>query len=447
MRLLIYGINYAPELTGVGKYTGEMAEALAAQGHEVRVVTAYPYYPAWKTEAGVSTWRYSKESLRGVEVWRCPLWVPDRPSGLKRVLHLVSFAISSLPLSIWQGLSWRPDVVFVVEPTFLCVAGALPTASLGGSKAWLHIQDFEVDAGFDLGIIPSNRFIRSLVNNLERWLMNRFDCVSTISERMIDRLKKKGVDTSKCVYFPNWVDTDTIHPLKTSNPIKEELALLPDTFVALYSGSMAEKQGLEILIAAAHLLVADYPSILFVLSGEGPAKKQLMELSKNLPNVRFLNLQPAEQLNALLNLANTHLLPQLSGAADLVMPSKLKGMCASGRPAIATAEHGTQIAHVVQKCGIVVQPGDVTALASAIVYLATNPEKCTQLGKAARRYAVNHWNQEKVLGQVEQKLVELCSSPKPESVGVNAENIRVEAPMFELSLKSHSTEFSRDRSE
>jgi colanic acid biosynthesis glycosyl transferase WcaI len=172
-----------------------------------------------------------------------------------------------------------------------------------------------------------------------------------------------------------------------------------------------------------------------------------MKLSRDLPNVRFLDLQPSKRLNALLNLANTHLLPQLSGAADLVMPSKLKGMCASGRPAIATAEHGTQIAHVVQKCGIVVQPGDVTALASAIVYLATNPEKCTQLGKAARRYAVNHWNQEKVLGQVEQKLVELCSSPKPESVGVNAENIRVEPAMFELSLKSHSTEFSRDRSE
>ena len=108
MRLLIYGINYAPELTGVGKYTAEMAETLAALGHEVRVVTAYPYYPAWKVEAGFSPWRYENESIRGVKVWRCPLWVLNRPSGLKRVLHLASFAISSLPLSLWQGASWRP---------------------------------------------------------------------------------------------------------------------------------------------------------------------------------------------------------------------------------------------------------------------------------------------------------------------------------------------------
>lgn len=422
MRLLIYGINYAPELTGVGKYTGEMAEAIAAQGHEVRVVTAYPYYPAWKVEAGFSPWRYKHTFIKGVKVWRCPLWVPNRPSGLKRVLHLASFAASSLPLSLWQGLFWRPDVVFVVEPTFLCVLGGWLASGLGGAKAWLHIQDFEIDAGFELGLLPSSGFIRSLVKASERWLMKRFDCVSTISKRMMERLKTKGIHPAKSVYFPNWVDTKTIHPLQGTNQLREELDISPDTFVALYSGSIAEKQGLEILIAVANELAADYPKILFVLCGQGSAKKRLVELSKQLPNVRFLDLQPAERLNALLNLANAHLLPQVSNAADLVMPSKLQGMCASGKPIIATAEHGTQVAQVVQKCGVVVSPGDVTALAKGIVYLATNPEKCTQFSKAAREYAVTHWHQEKILGQIEQKLVGLCPSPK--------QDVEVSNPMF-----------------
>ena len=188
----------------------------------------------------------------------------------------------------------------------------------------------------------------------------------------------------------DWVDTKTIHPLQGTNQLREELDISPDTFVALYSGSMAEKQGLEILIAVANELATDYPKILFVLCGQGSAKKRLVELSKQLPNVRFLDLQPAERLNALLNLANVHLLPQVSNAADLVMPSKLKGMCASGKPIIATAEYGTQVAHVVQRCGVVVSPGDVTALAKGIVYLATDPKKCTQLGEAAREYAVTH---------------------------------------------------------
>ena len=412
MRILVCGINYTPELTGVGKYTGEMAEALANAGHEIRVVTAPPYYPDWQVGAGFSAWRYRSEFLNEVKVWRCPLWVPHQPSGLKRILHLASFAISSLPLMLWQGLFWHPDVVFVVEPPFFCVVGALLASGLSGAKTWLHIQDFEIDAGFDLGLLPNSGLIRSLVMALERWLMNRFDCVSTIYDRMMKRLKTKGVDASKCIYFPNWVNTKTIYPLQESNPLREELEIAPDTVVALYSGSMGEKQGLEAILAAANSLAQDYPSILFVLCGEGSAKKRLLEMAQGMPNVRFLNLQPVKRLTELLNLADIHLLPQLANAADLVMPSKLQGMFASGRPVIATAALGTQIAQVVQRCGIVVSPGDVTALADAIVYLATDPEERTQLGQAARKYAVTHWHQEKVLGQLEQQLVELCSLPQ-----------------------------------
>ena len=128
MRILICGINYTPELVGIGKYTGEMAEALANAGHEIRVVTAPPYYPDWQVAAGFCAWHYRSQFLKGVKVWRCPLWVPHQPSGLKRVLHLASFAISSLPLMLWEGLFWRPDIVFVVEPPFFCVFGALLTS-------------------------------------------------------------------------------------------------------------------------------------------------------------------------------------------------------------------------------------------------------------------------------------------------------------------------------
>ncbi len=419
MRILLYGINYAPELTGVGKCTGEMAEWLAAQGHKVCVVTAPPYYPDWKVRAGFSTWRYNKEFLKGVEIWRCPLWVPCQPSGLKRVLHLASFAISSLLLILWQGLFWKPDIVFVVEPPFFCVAGALLASRLSGAKAWLHIQDFEIDAAFDLSLLPSSRVIRYPILALEHWLMARFDRVSTISECMIKRLKTKGVNASKQVYFPNWVDSKTIYPLQGSNPLREKLAITPDTIVALYSGSMGEKQGLEVLIAAADLLATDYPKVLFVLCGEGSAKNKLLKLATGRSNVRFLNLQPVEKLNVLLNLANVHLLPQLSDAADLVMPSKLQGMCASGRPVIATVHYGTQIAQVLQNCGLVVPPGDVTALANAIVYLATHPAKCIELGQAARRFTIANWDQEIILGQLEQELIGLCLLPYPKNISVD----------------------------
>lgn len=109
MKILIYGLNYAPELTGVGKYTAEMAALLASRGHEVRVVCAPPYYPEWHVADNYTSWQYQRETRDGVTIWRAPLWVPTHPNGLKRMLHLMSFAASSLPLLARQIL-WRPQV-------------------------------------------------------------------------------------------------------------------------------------------------------------------------------------------------------------------------------------------------------------------------------------------------------------------------------------------------
>ena len=114
MKILIYGINYAPELTGIGKYSAEMAEWLAARGHSVSVVTAPPYYPQWRVHDGYRAGRYAREERAGVSVRRAPLWVPARPGGVKRLLHLASFALSSLP-SLLRAAG-RPDVILVVEP-------------------------------------------------------------------------------------------------------------------------------------------------------------------------------------------------------------------------------------------------------------------------------------------------------------------------------------------
>ena len=108
-RILLVTINYWPELTGIGKYTGEMAEWLSERGFEVKVITAPPYYPAWKVSDGYSSVFYRKEKINGVSVIRCPLWVPGKLSGLKRILHLASFSLTSFPVMIWTALWWRPN--------------------------------------------------------------------------------------------------------------------------------------------------------------------------------------------------------------------------------------------------------------------------------------------------------------------------------------------------
>ena len=400
VKILIHSINYFPELTGIGKYSGEMAEWLSSRGHEIRVVAAPPYYPEWKVGRDYSGARYSREAIRGVNVFRCPLWVPKKPSGLKRIIHLASFALSSLPVMLGQ-VFWKPDIVFVVEPPLFCLPGAWLVARLSGAKAWLHVQDFEVDAAFDLGILPAGK-IRNIVLFTERFMMRRFDRVSTISTKMMEKLEKKGVIRNKTSLFPNWVDTEAIFPREAS-AMRKELRIPEEEIVCLYSGNMGEKQGLEILIEAARLLKEE-KSIRFVLCGDGSARERLYGSANDLSNIVWLPLQPLEKLNDLLNMADIHLLPQRADAADLVMPSKLAGMLASGKPILATARAGTEIAQALEKCGKLVEPGDARGLADAIFQLAGNMPLRKSLGERARNHAVEHLDRDVVLSAFEDGL-------------------------------------------
>jgi colanic acid biosynthesis glycosyl transferase WcaI len=406
MRILILGINYAPELTGIGKYTGEMAERLALRGHQVRVVTAPPYYPEWRLGKAYPAWRYRSEEMNCVRVWRCPLWVPAKPSGIKRLIHLVSFALSSFPVMLRQ-IFWKPDLVMAIEPPLMCAPVALLVSRLAGARAWLHIQDFEVDAAFELGILKS-KWLRKAVLLVERRLMRSFDMVSTISDRMLEMLVEKGVVPVKTSYFPNWVDLELIFPLEQVSPLRNELNIPADRFVALYSGNIGEKQGLEIVLEAANRLVTN-PEIQFVLSGEGAAKARLLEAYGHLPNVAWLPLQPVERLNDLLNLADVHLLPQRADVADLVMPSKLSGMLASAKPILASAHAGTQVARVVTSCGKVVEPGDVQEFVEGLLELLHSPQIRAELGSAARQ-AAKAWDKTIVLRRLEGQLDVLCNN-------------------------------------
>ena len=394
MKILIHSANFAPEPTGIGKYSGEMAEWLAAQGHEVRVVAAPPYYPAWKLDPAYRwpPWRY--EAWRGVRVWRAPLWVPRKPGGLKRVLHLCTFALSSFPVMLRQVV-WRPDVVLTVAPALVCAPAGWLTARLCGAQAWLHVQDFEVDVALQMGLLKGARLGRA-IRAVESGLLKRFDVVSTISERMRQHLLRKGVPEERTHLFVNWADVDRIKPLTVPSSYRTELGLATTTRVALFSGTLSAKQGLMVIPQAARLL-AHRHDLLFVVCGNGTMQPELERAARELPNLRLLPLQPLERLGELLGLADVHLLPQSQEAEDLVLPSKLTGMLASGRPVVATCRADTELAAVVGQFGRVVPPGDAAALARALCELLADPEHREMLGARARAHAMLHLARDGVL--------------------------------------------------
>ena len=406
MKILVYSMQFWPEPTGIGKYSGDMAFWLARRGHDVRVICSPPYYPHWKTQEPYSGARFQLEQVNGLTVYRCPTWVPGRISGFSRILCLSSFALTSIVAAL-RALRWRPDVVFSVEPPFFCLPGALTLARLTGAKAWLHIQDFEVDAALQLGLlrIPGSR---GLLRWFEAFLFRRFDRCSTISETMLELLKARSGKSETCLLFRNWVDLKAVCPLDGPSSFRQVLGLDPHQKVALYSGNMGEKQGLEIIVEAARVL-QDRSDLVFVLCGNGAAADRIRVLGGKLPNIRWLPVQPVELLNSLLNVADIHLLPQRADAADLVMPSKLTGMLASGRPVVATAAAGTQIFNVVSKCGLNCEPGNPRDFAASILKLTDDVDLRERLGKSAREIAESELCLEAVLNRFEKDLLQVCT--------------------------------------
>jgi colanic acid biosynthesis glycosyl transferase WcaI len=171
----------------------------------------------------------------------------------------------------------------------------------------------------------------------------------------------------------------------------------------LYAGSLGSKQGIELLAEAARLRVCSH-NIHFVFCGNGPSRASLMDACTRLGNTHFLDLQPAERLNELLGMADIHVLPQRADAADLVMPSKLGGMLASGRAVIVTAHAGTALSEAVWGRGVVVEPGDAAALADAIEQLSMSPDTRELLGSAGRRFAEAELDRNAILQRLEEEL-------------------------------------------
>jgi colanic acid biosynthesis glycosyl transferase WcaI len=284
----------------------------------------------------------------------------------------LSFAVSSLPVALWRIFKSRPDVVLCVEPTLLSAPVAIIAAKIIGVPAVLHVQDLEVDAAFAVGHLAGSSWLTKVAFAFERSILRNFDRVVTISNRMGERLRKKGVADERLVLVRNWVDTKQIYPLDRPSQYRQELGYGDDHFVVLYSGQIGPKQALHLVFEAAARVVDD-ARIRFVIAGEGPLKQTFEQRYGSLPNLQFLPLQPEGRLCEFLNLADCHVLPQDANVQDLVFPSKLAGMLASGKRVLALAHAGSELHEFLEGAAELVEPGDVGAMAARLREFAAGP--------------------------------------------------------------------------
>jgi glycosyltransferase involved in cell wall biosynthesis len=288
----------------------------------------------------------------------------------------------------------RPDIIVAETDPPLLGALAAVLKRRWGCRLVYNVRDVYPDIAEVTGGVRSPLLL-DLLRRGNQYAYEHADLIVTLGHDMADRIVDKGVPRDKVVVIPDWVDCGRIRPLD-GNPFRRAFG---DKFVVMYSGNIGLSQQLEVVLEAASRL-RDDARILFAIIGEGARKKWLEQraLVMGLSNVAFMPYQPLENLAESLSAADLHLIPLLPGAAGCLVPSKIYGILAAGRPFIAMMEDNAEVARIAHEdaVGFVVRPGDVEALVGAIREAVGTPENLKQMGARARRLAELRFDRVKV---------------------------------------------------
>ncbi len=408
MRIIVWGINYSPEVTGIAPYNAALCEQLRASGHDVRMLTTFSYYPAWKKESADRGRLFRTDSVRGVLVHRCWHYVPGKVSALKRILHEGSFVLMS-----WLRLLSLPkaDVLVVVSPPLLLGAAAWLAGKLRGMPFVFHVQDLQPDAAVGLGMLKAGAFTRVLYA-LERLAYAQAARVSVISGGMRRAILGKGVPETKTVLFPNGApDWSAGGPPR--GRFRARCGFGAEDFLAIYSGNLGVKQGLGILLDAAPLLRD--PRVKLVLCGGGAQRGELEQrlARERPPNVRLLPLQDDAGYAEMMADTDVSVITQQKGTGQFFFPSKLLASLAAARPVLAVADDDSELALALREggFGVVTPAEDAAALARALDdSAALPPEQLAAMGAHARVYG-RRFRFDRVLPDFERELMTVAGRP------------------------------------
>lgn len=414
MRILIYSYNYHPEPIGIAPLMTELAEGLVQRGHQVRVITAMPWYPEGIIEPEYRKKLYLIENLNGVKIQRSYVWTRRERNLRNRVFFEFSFMI----LSFFQALrGWRPDIILLTIPGLPVCLPAAMLSSIYRVPVVLNLQDILPEAAVHVGLLTNPKLIR-VFEKLERFAYRTATKISVIADGFTKNLLSKGVPAEKIVEIPNWVDVNFIRPLPKENNYFRRENDLEGKFIVLYSGNIALTQSITTLIDAAALL-CHLSDVRIVIVGKQEALRSLRRYSEQLglDNVVLCPFQPREKLPEMLCAADVSIVIQKHNIISFNMPSKIQVLLASGRAIIASVPLEGTAARAIRRSGggIVVPPEDPKMLAQMIEHLYHDPKKTAELGKEGRKYAKTHYTFELALDRYEALFQELVQSKQKSS--------------------------------
>jgi colanic acid biosynthesis glycosyl transferase WcaI len=421
MKILVLSVNYWPEETGIGPLVTSRCEYLASHGHEVTVCTTMPYYPQWRVGEPYSGAVWRRERHQGVNILRSWSWIPRRVTASRRMLFEATFLMGNLFAGLRCG---KPDLLLIESPP---LGLGLTAAFL--KKLWripfvYDVMDLQPDAAADLGMLRDGRLIRSLYR-LEKFAYHQAALVSTLTEGMRRRILTKSIAPGKVTLFSLRADPGLLQLRRGAEGEAFRRAHgLEGKFVVLYTGNMGVKQGLEVILQAAQLS-REHPEIVYLFAGDGAMRRstEARAVAMELPNVKFLPVQPPEELFQMLAVADLCLITQQRVVADIVFPSRTVTFMAAGCPIVASLNADSAVASILQRsgAGLVVAPEDPVRLFDAVATLQSNASRRDEMSQAGRRFAHENWDENVIFPKMESELLRLA---RPDS-GKDVEKIPV----------------------
>jgi colanic acid biosynthesis glycosyl transferase WcaI len=378
--ILVISQYYHPETIGSGPFCADMAEAFAASGRQVKVVTARPHYPGNAVFPAYRSGLRDCQFINRVEIRRIPIAANGRDSFLSRLASEGSMLMGAAA-ALMRDSARNASTIVVLCPSVLSVLlGNVIRRRTARCVAIVH----DIQSGMAQGLGMGGRLLVEALKLLERTAFNRCDLVVVLSEEMCRTLRDAGVDCPIAVH-PIWIDTDAIQP-------RPALAGVART--ALYSGNFGRKQGLIQLVDLAQELHGRGSPLRVRLRGRGNQEKIVREAVRNrgLLNVEFRDLIGPESLADGLAEGDIHLVPQDPSIADYAVPSKIYGIMAAERPFVATARRDSTLWRLREESGafLCVPPNDIEAFANAVIELSEDGAWRAELGRRGRDYVLRN---------------------------------------------------------
>lgn len=392
--ICILALNFPPEPTGIAPYVGALARDLAGAGHRVTAHVAHPHYPRWRIFDGYGRWTQT-DCSGNLKVRRVRHYVPSSPRGVRRLLSEVTFGVR-LVFSPWGSAR----VVIAVSPPLFSTAMVALRLRLGrrAPRFILWVQDI-----YSLGVAETAEG-GALVRRMTRWIegatSRSADQVVVIHPRFADVIAEFGVPRSRLVVVRNWTHLPPSERVERS-AARAKLGWPRNGFLAVHTGNMGVKQGLENVVDAARLADQRGEDVHFVLVGDGGERRSLEQYGRGVSRLTFVDPLPDDDYRLCLGAADVLLVNEKPGVAAMAVPSKLTTYLDAGRPVIAATDPDGITASEVQtaKAGVIVPAGRPDALLDAVLSLSRDPELAAVYATNGRNHRLAELNESLALGQ------------------------------------------------